>query len=175
MLQSAANCDGTQVASSLSNQTIQLFGVSSGGGSGGSGTELAHVVSLGDDGGGRRRAGHGHGGRISDLAFSPVHPHVLVSCGSDQRVCVWDTRVGNRAALEWSVGADATALAVTTDGRQVAVATEPPPTAEEDDSVPSVALFDLSKGNVVQKFEEAHSETVTRLRWHPHRPSVSSA
>jgi len=156
LLQSETNQSGTQIAISQSNHSIQLLSADA------AGQSLRLTATLGARGGQRSSM---HTARISDIQFSPSNPNILLSCGEDKLVCLWDTRSGQRAAGGWRVTAEAAALAVGATGRAVAVATEAPVNSSDD--APIISLWDLTAGKLVRQYEDFHSDSVSKLRWHP--------
>ena len=61
--------------------------------------------------------GHGQNNSVEDLQWSPSETDVFASCGSDGRVCVWDTRQRGKPAI--SVKAHSTDVNVMSWNRQV--------------------------------------------------------
>jgi WD40 repeat protein len=103
------------------------------------------------------------GAGASDLGFLYRSPQCLVTCGGDDgAVKLWDLRAGTTAAQRifqvTSGGEPLLAVTVASDDRLCACA-----------GGSSIHVLDLTAGREVFAHEEAHSDSVGCLRFHPQR------
>mmetsp|Transcript_20460 Transcript_20460/g.37320 ORF Transcript_20460/g.37320 Transcript_20460/m.37320 type:complete len:361 (-) Transcript_20460:13-1095(-) len=103
----------------------------------------------------------GHGSAVEDLCFRQDSPQCLLSCGADGAAKAWDLRVGPRATESTLLGGYLGAvqsICVDSAGKHCACAVSS-----------SIEILDLVAGKVTHSHEDAHSDTISRVRFHPDR------
>lgn len=101
------------------------------------------------------------GEAAADLAFHRKQPSCMVSCGADGTVKLWDLRTGNavpQRTLHTCETHGAVSVSVSAGDCFCAYAFDT-----------NVCVLDLASGKVLFTHEEAHSEPVSCLRFHPER------
>mmetsp|Transcript_63006 Transcript_63006/g.150084 ORF Transcript_63006/g.150084 Transcript_63006/m.150084 type:complete len:358 (-) Transcript_63006:82-1155(-) len=103
----------------------------------------------------------GHESAVEDVCFKAGSPDCLLSCGEDGTIKAWDLRAGSQPTAANLLGGywgPAQSIAVDERAQFCACAVGS-----------SVQILDLAAGKVACSHEDAHSEAVSQVRFHPHR------
>lgn len=110
----------------------------------------------------------GHSANIVGASFSRTTPHLLWTCAQDKTVRLWDLRDSQRPQQTFKIfrGLNPSSFDVNCLDSHFAVGTE------QSGGDSHVQIYDVRTPKPMADLDQAHSDDVTQVRYHPERPSV---